>query len=70
MYNVNASLIREVRMIATRFFETRPSTPRLRSVPTLPSLLCNLCLHELRNKPKDAVTIVNGQAVCMEHRNV
>lgn len=35
--------------------------------PKMPAtLLCSLCLHLFTN-PSDAVTIINGQAVCMDH---
>lgn len=66
---VNASLLHELRMILTGVFAGRASSgPRLRAVQDS-SLKCNVCLG-VKNKPQDAITIANGQAVCMEHRGV
>jgi hypothetical protein len=62
---LNASLMHELRMIATTFFAGRNSRPFSEKSS---ALKCNVCLG-IKNKPKDAITIVNGQAVCMEHRN-
>jgi hypothetical protein len=61
---INASLMHELRMIATSFFAGRNSKPLL--AEKLSVLKCSICLG-VRNKPQDAITIMNGQAVCMEH---
>lgn len=77
--NVNASLIREIRMIAQQAFAAfrNGSEPRVQQRykqrspfyqgETLPvTLECCFCLR-LRTKPKVAVTVQNGQAVCGDH---
>jgi hypothetical protein len=62
---INASLMHELRMIATSFFAGRNS--RTPFVEKAAALKCNVCLGT-KNKPQDAITVVSGQAVCMEHR--
>jgi hypothetical protein len=60
---INASLMHEIRMIATSFFAGRNSKP----VQKISPLKCNVCLGT-QNMAEDAITIVDGQAVCMKHR--
>jgi hypothetical protein len=75
--NLNASLIHEARMIFQQLFGSgrvdnyyamRAAEAQAKAKPST-SLKCNVCLGT-KNKPQDAITIVNGQAVCMEHRSV
>lgn len=62
--NVNASLIREVRMVAQQFFGHRQK-PLFETVQA--TLKCIFCLKEGNLRPKDAITIADGQAVCSGH---
>lgn len=73
-HNVNASLIRELRMIAQDFFYTQRSNKnsifnpkrQAASQPTA-TLKCSFCLNVRKNKPQDAVTVINGHAACDDH---
>lgn len=68
--NVNASLIREIRMIAQQFFRHKDTEAFLGSrsqKPSIAVLKCAPCLRANRKKPHDAITIDNGRAVCEEH---
>lgn len=70
--NVNASLIREVRMIAQQFFRSKDSQAFWgRHAPTPPPaafrLKCSQCM-ETTSEPQTAVTVYNGNALCEKHR--
>lgn len=58
---VNASLIREARMIFQHFMQRSPGAPR-KSAPTQ---LCARCLGLGTDRP--AVTMCQGTAVCRNH---
>ena len=62
--NVNASLIHEVRMIATQFFANR-TQQKIWGNDAKP-LMCAPCLQS-RKKGKAAITVLDGTAVCADH---
>ncbi len=62
---VNASLIREMRMIAQQFFGGRREKPIFETVSSM--LKCIFCLKEGSLHPRTAITIADGQAVCAKH---
>lgn len=77
--NVNASLIREGRMIfqqlqqmfggsgkVDNYYAMRAAEAQAKAQQKTPALVCVFCFR-LRSKPMDAVTIANGQAVCGDH---
>lgn len=67
--NVNASLIREVRMIVQQFFRHKESATFWESKPPRPQvavLKCSFCV-DIRKRPLDADTVINGYAVCPKH---
>lgn len=78
---LNASLIREVRMIAQQFFRSKENSTfwetyhgrTKAAAPTPPTLhlKCARCFGLRKSKPdlipKDAVTMFEGTAVCEDH---
>lgn len=64
-YNVNASLIHEMRMLAQHALGRGGVTLGMPTQETQ-KLLCAPCLKKRNNKRK-AVTIAGGNAVCQEH---
>lgn len=60
---VNASLIRELRMLAQHAFQRSPGTPR----QTTSTLVCAKCIRARKVIPRKAITIASGDAVCKEH---
>lgn len=68
--HMNASLIREVRMIAQQFFQTKRDETfwgsRSPAPKAAPALKCVVCLRE-SSVARNAVTICNGNAVCQQH---
>lgn len=70
--NVNASLIREVRMIINQFFRHKESETfwgSRASKPQIAVLKCGVCM-EFSNRPKDAITVYDGTAMCQPHAGV
>lgn len=71
----NASLIREVRMIAQQFFQTKRdeafwgSFKKPQSTPSTALLRCVFCIKENASTTvtRPAVTIYNGNATCVQH---
>lgn len=71
-YNVNASLLREVRMIFQHFFSSRESqafwNSRKPAAPkSSPPLQCVGCIRERRSVVKNAIAVSQGNSVCEEH---
>lgn len=62
---INASLIREARMIYQNIFGRGPAG-NVRS-ESMPTLKCAFCIVIRKRKPENAITTVNGQAVCHDH---
>jgi len=70
MYNVNASLIREVRMIAQQFFRSRDNVAFWESwspKPRVAVLKCGFCIRNMDGKQRDAVAVIEGYSVCTHH---
>jgi hypothetical protein len=80
--HVNASLIREGRMIFQQLsgiFGTANSRPTnfndvmvaeaaaKAAKKAQPSLYCAFCLHVRKTNPDPAMTVINGHAVCSDH---
>lgn len=72
--NVNASLIRELRMIAQNFFRHKEDMSfwgSRSSAPSAPAMKCARCLGTKKGNPQlrvnDAVTIFDGTALCEAH---
>lgn len=63
--SVNASLIHEIRMIVQHIFAQR--TVQSMFSRESPRLTCALCLRMGAEKAKNAVTIMDGNAVCANH---
>lgn len=73
---INASLIREARMIFKTFMAHR-TTDRFnsanygkQSTPQVISLTCSFCLKSEKRVPEPAITVTNGNAVCHLHMSV
>lgn len=74
---LNASLIREVRMIAQQFFRSRENTGfwngyhgKTSATPEAPALKCARCVGLKRRgqtKVNDAITLFEGTALCEDH---
>lgn len=65
---INASLIREARMIYQNIFGRAPAGPKAKSASLhFPTLKCGFCITVRKRKPEDAITVVNGQACCHDH---
>lgn len=70
---VNASLIREFRMIAQQFFRSQETVSfwqsrRTQNAEPTTALKCVTCLRSNKQlKPRAAVAISDGQSVCMLH---
>lgn len=65
---INASLIREARMIYQHLFGRPPGQSKAQSASMhFPALKCGFCIVVRKKRPEDALTIVNGQAVCHDH---
>lgn len=74
--NVNASLIREVRMIAQQFFRSKSDASFWNSYSKVNSpkekthiisLTCAPCIRTGRGTPEPAITVTKGEAVCHIH---
>lgn len=68
--NINASLLRELRIIAQSLFVTRTlNNSRERRMPSLKSTTfkCVPCMRDNPRTVKDAVVIEDGYSVCPEH---
>lgn len=65
--NINASLLREARMIYQHLFRKSPGSIPFQQQES--SLSCAFCIQVRRGKPEKAITIMNGQAVCRAHSN-
>lgn len=64
---INASLIREARMIYQNIFGRAPG-PRGQSAAMHTSTLkCSFCINVRKKRPDDAITVINGQAACHDH---
>jgi hypothetical protein len=61
--NVNASLLHEFRMIAEQILQFRPKAKSHHSS----GLKCAFCITIRKDKPNDALTVINGQSVCHDH---
>lgn len=78
---LNASLIREVRMIAQQFFRSKENntfwetyhgrTKAAAPTPPTPPLKCARCVAQGKSRtgftPRDAITVFEGTAVCELH---
>lgn len=70
--NVNASLIRELRMIVNQFFRTKEninfdnSFKRPEKTHVI-ALTCEPCLRSAATTPEPAITVSKGFAVCHRH---
>jgi hypothetical protein len=66
---VNASLLRELRMIyqhATTLFGGRTPAASF-GAPQQTGLVCTFCYLKKRRNRKPAIVMINGQGVCDEH---
>lgn len=66
--NVNASLIREIRMIAQQLFRHKNLSKSEKTAPA-PVLRCGECM-KVTSRLIPAVTIYNGTAVCLNHVSI
>lgn len=64
--NVNASLIREVRMIAQQFFRHKNFFEPRYQAPKIPALKCCFC-RDVKKKPQEATEVIQGYSVCPNH---
>lgn len=65
---INASLIREARMIYQNLFGGRAPGPQAKSATMhFPTLKCGFCIVVRKKRPEDAITVVNGHACCHDH---
>jgi hypothetical protein len=65
--NVNASLLREIRMAYQLVFGKQELKQSASARSESPMLKCCFCLNVRKNEPSPAITVLNGQAVCHDH---
>lgn len=64
---INASLIREARMIYQNVFGRAPGPQPKSAAMHFPTVKCGFCIIVRKKRPEDALTIVNGHACCHDH---
>jgi hypothetical protein len=71
--HVNASLIREVRMIAQQLLLARSmsgmtkANSKRQDLSHISSLKCIHCLREGNPRPRNAIAVSNGDSICDNH---